>query len=515
MVTLQGPGWLQIQNAKRRESEAGATGSMVSWCKVEYTVENYRNIAPYHEGTMLDNPKLTLPQCPPLTVLTFLMRTTLNARTQEHEIICVCGLVTQKFGLDKGAASQSNAKQQAQSQLYDSYFCALAKPSHAVFPYDMQNTIKQMQSKFKIEMCGSERALLAFLLCKIYSLDVDIIVGHDLFGFNFDILLNRCLVNKVPHWSRLGRLKRATMPNMPNHGNKKAAFGHNSNTMNLIIQQRIQTVCSGRLLCDIMISAKELLTKCKSFDLNELVSHILFKKDKSGMLKRDFEEEKNVLACYNSSATLVKYLQLAMVDATYILRICNDLQCLQLAYQITCIAGNVLSRTLTGGRSERNEYLLLHAFYDREFLLPEKQTSVYKSKLAAAKQATAAANKTANGKATKKEMSAQNEEDREDEMLSSMMVTQDGEVTVNMTMKAEDDEGPAGKNTHTVSHTGYAGGLVLEPRVGFYDKFILLLDFNSLYPSIIQEYNICFTTISRPHSEVLDRNVDEVIYSFD
>jgi len=130
-------------------------------------------------------------------------------------------------------------------------------------------------------------------------------------------------------------------------------------------------------------------------------------------------------------------------DTYFIAALVLRLQMLSLTKVLTNIAGNSWARTLSGTRAERNEYILLHEFHRNKYICPDK----YSSKLQKAEEKN-----------------------------------QDGD---------DDDAGDKKKKDK------YKGGLVFEPEKGLYDRFILVMDFNSLYPSIIQEYNICFTTVDR------------------
>ncbi|XP_033119807.1 DNA polymerase alpha catalytic subunit-like [Anneissia japonica] len=399
---IHGPCWLDIKMPQ-------LSPKPVSWCKVEAFVTR-----PDHVTVIKD---LTPP---PLVVMTISLRTVLNTKTHQNEVIAIAGLVHHEYHIHKSAPNPP----------FQQHFCAIGKPSDCIFPFDFQDVVKRSDSK--CELMATERALLGYFLAMIHRMDPDIIVGHDIFSFDLDVLLHRINTCKVPHWSRIGRLRRQVMPKLSGPGGRSGNFAEKNATC-------------GRMISDVKISAKELI-RCKSYELTELASFVL----KESRIEIPFEEIKNM---YISSKQLMYLVEQTWVDASLILRIMCELNVLPLALQITTICGNVMSKTLMGGRSERNEYLLLHAFHDKGFIYPDKQ---FKKKA---------------------------------------QPVQDNDEEISQPKKGR--KKPA-----------YAGGLVLEPKKGFYDKFILLLDFNSLYPSIIQEYNICFTTIDRtpPASQAEDED---------
>jgi DNA polymerase elongation subunit (family B) len=95
-------------------------------------------------------------------------------------------------------------------------------------------------------------------------------------------------------------------------------------------------------------------------------------------------------------------------------------------------------------------------------------------------------------------------------------------------VEADNEDPESRKKTTKGKRDKYKGGLVFEPKCGLWDKFILVMDFNLLYPSIIQEYNIDFTTVDSKIEEevcihsalffllshlVLDRTVKKKFWS--
>lgn len=169
---------------------------------------------------------------------------------------------------------------------------------------------------------------------------------------------------------------------------------------------------------------------------------------------------------------MLEFVQHCELDAHYQMAIAAKVQILPLTKQLTNLAGNAWcvsspylhahiiffltvsfecrNKTLNGGRAERNEYILLHEFHRLKYIVPDKQ---YGRKAAPVIQ---------------------------------------------------EDENPDAPKTKGKKDK-YKGGLVFEPKRGLWDKFILVMDFNSLYPSIIQEYNIDFTSVEQ-------FEIDEVCY---
>jgi DNA polymerase alpha subunit A len=73
-----------------------------------------------------------------------------------------------------------------------------------------------------------------------------------------------------------------------------------------------------------------------------------------------------------NSESLINLVKHCETDSMLSAELMFKLEVLPLTKQLTNLAGNLWSRTLTGARAERNEYLLLHEFHKAKYIVPDK-----------------------------------------------------------------------------------------------------------------------------------------------
>ncbi|OTA66549.1 putative DNA polymerase alpha catalytic subunit [Hypoxylon sp. EC38] len=394
---IMGPCWLKIKNADF------GTLKNISHAKLEVLVNDPDTVSPISDSDNLD--------APPLTLMSIAMRTVFNAKDNKQEILAISARVYENILL-----SDTTPAEKIPSRTF-----TLIRPNGSTFPIGFER-LAMGRKKALIKLAKQESEILSFFLAQVDVIDPDVILGHQLEGVDYSVLLNRLHEKKTPQWSRLGRLRRAQWP---------TSIGKVGG--NVFAERQL---IAGRLLCDLANEAgKSVMYKCQSWSLTEMCNIYLG----GDTRRRDFDNEAALKTWATEKAGLMDYITHMEADTYFIAALALGTQMLPLTKVLTNLAGNSWARTLTGTRAERNEYILLHEFHRNKYICPDKQFFKGRQKT---------------------------EENDEDAVES----------------KKKDK---------------YKGGLVFEPEKGLYDKFVLVMDFNSLYPSIIQEFNICFTTVDR------------------
>lgn len=408
---IMGPCWLKIEGA-----DFNAV-SNASWCKLELQVTKPNGITTLGEADNLE--------APPLTMMSMALRTVFNPKDNKNEIL----VASVRFFENMSLTDTKPAEQMPQRMI------TIMRPNGDVYPMGFKPLVEK--EKHRIHMERNEIGLLSKLLAIIQMHDPDCIVGHKLDDVDFNVLLTRMRERKTPGWHRIGRLKRGDWPkNVGRGAGSYFAERH---------------LAAGRLLGDLANDmGKSIMQGCQSWSLDEMVSLHL-----PGHSRKEMDSEK-ALSMAQSGIGLMNYVKMCEIDTFYTAALAIKQQLLPLTKVLTNLAGNSWARTLSGTRSERNEYILLHEFYRNKYICPDK---IY------------------------------------------------GKGPSNKRIE-EAEEGEEGADSKKKDK--YKGGLVFEPEKGLYDKFILVMDFNSLYPSIIQEYNICFTTVNRSDISEQDERVPDV-----
>ncbi|KAJ2550715.1 DNA-directed DNA polymerase alpha catalytic subunit pol1 [Coemansia sp. RSA 1933] len=445
---MMGPCWVAVRNARRVTD----VSERLSWCRGEYAAGDPKDVRVLSDDEV-DGAQLA--RVPPLTTLTMSLKTVMNHSANRNEVVAISMLVHRDTSLDDPtpAAKRAGGLQHI----------VIRQLTGIPLPADFARAAQAQAGRgLAIEVTRSEAALLNFFVAFMHRMDPDVVAAHNFYGFDLDVLLHRMRELRVDGWSKLGRLRRTQWPKL-----QAGAGGMGESTYGE------RQIVAGRVVCDTYMASKDLI-RARSYALTSLASQELH-------IKRDEIPFERIPDFFASAKQLLHFVRHAAFDAFLAAALMIHLQALPLTKQLTTLAGNLWSRTLMGARAERNEFLLLHEFYRNKFIRPDK---FFASAQRPQQQQTDAARLQRSGGAPQASLQAEMAE-----AIDQLDVDDDGAAASNSNSRPG---ASAGRRK-----PAYLGGLVLEPKRGLYDRFVLLLDFNSLYPSIIQEFNICFTTVRR------------------
>ncbi|CEM06350.1 unnamed protein product [Vitrella brassicaformis CCMP3155] len=504
---IYGPCWLKVSDFTQ------VTEGMQSWCEYEVSIDGHKGIRRWQERNAVtktaaatngedddgnDSPSAKErrvdegdgpePPHPPLTVMSLAIKTAQNKHKQNEILMMTYHC---RFHCDIDRVDGFNGRNRRN-------WAALRKVDVATPLPDGSSVLFQQRG---IGTTRDEHGLLSQFIAKLHADDPDIIVGHRLLAYALGVLhnsLSASSLGKSAAWTKLSRLRARPMRDLK-------SFRRWGGPVNVA-----RNLTIGRLMVDTENSAKEHLLSRVNYELSTLVSELL-----PGKSFQEYPKEK-LSVCYDSVHGLTDAVNHTHTEATLAFEIMVKLELLQLSRQLTTLAGNLWWRTLQSQRAERVEYLLLHEFHEKKYVCPDKKDFKAKDKKTAASAKKKGKGKKGKGKQNQNQQQQQQQHDGDGDMAMYEDMVDEMLAGADEGAGGDEDEpgdagggGGAGERPHaSAKGPQYAGGLVLEPQVGMYDNFILALDFNSLYPSIIQEFNICFTTVDRPDEAHLDADFE-------
>lgn len=297
---LMGPCWLRI-----RDPQVQPTA--LSWCAYEVKVAGAGSLVKMDQGPDAS---------PPLRTMSFSLKTVVNPRTQAHEVVVASLLLHEAVEAD-GPTQRKTPSQ------HMTLMRPLNNGNASVMRLSLPDLLKRNRS-LSVRACANEQELLVQLLHAVHASDPDVLVGHNMLGFDMDVLLNRMRTLHVSHWSKIGRLRRREMPRAVAGAGGKDSF--------------VGVLTCGRLLCDTYLAARELVRQT-IYTLSALAKELL------GHARMEIDPAQ-VPSFTSDAASLVKLAQHTENDAFLSLQLMFKLEVMPLTKQITNLAGNLWARTL-------------------------------------------------------------------------------------------------------------------------------------------------------------------------